>query len=144
MATIEFLFLANHAEVQNGLLYASGAGWSELYRGQPSPEGQPLLSHFAVATSVLVPWEETNQLHHLTIQIEPEGDGEPLSRVEVDVEVGRPPGLSSGIEQRAMIALTANVPFPASGNYRVVARLDEQTRQIGFRVHDEPKPLFLR
>jgi hypothetical protein len=144
VATIEFLFLANHAEVQNGLLYASGAGWSELYRGQPSPDGQLLLSHFAVATSILVPWDETNQPHHLTIQIQPEDDGEPLSRVEVDVEVGRPPGVSPETEQRALIALTANLAFPEAGNYRVAAQLDEEARSVGFRVHDEPKPPFLR
>jgi hypothetical protein len=143
VATIEFLFLANHAEVQNGLLYASGAGWSELYRGQPPQEGESPPNHFAVAASVLIPWEETNQPHYLTIQIGPEG-GEPLSQVEVGVEVGRPPGLDSEIEQRAILAVTANVLFPEAGNYRVTAQLGEEARWIGFRVHDEQKPPFFR
>jgi hypothetical protein len=144
MPTIEFLFLANYAEIQNGLLYASGAGWSELYRGKLPPESQPPVSHFAIAMSVLVPWEETNQAHHLTIQIEPEGEGDALSRVEMDVEVGRPPGLPSGIEQRAMVALTVNIPFPKAGNYLIVAQVSGEERQIGFRVHNESKPTFFR
>ena len=45
-------FVANHAEVQNNLLYISGGGWTEL-----GPEPTP----FAIAATIDVPWEETNR-----------------------------------------------------------------------------------
>ena len=141
MASIEFLFLANHAEVQNGLLYASGAGWSEMFRVVPDQEGQPSpTNHFAIATSVLVPWEDTNQFHLLTISIEQDGDGPQLVRAEVGIEVGRPPGLPAGTDQRAVFALPVDLTFPEQGSYRVVAEVGEDARSVSFRVHDQPMP----
>lgn len=140
MATIDFLLLANHAEVQGGLLYVSGAGWSDLYR-QPDPEGRFPANHFGVGASVLIPWDETNQPHHLTIQIELE-DGTAVSRVETDVEVGRPPGLPPEADQRVIVGLGVDTVFPTQGAYRIVAEVDEDSRSVNFRVHDRPKPQF--
>ena len=137
MASIEFLFVANHAEVQNGLLYASGAGWYRIYRFIPDGESQPPTNHFAIATSVLVPWEETNQPHRLTISIEREGDGPQLVRAEVAIEVGRPPGLPSGTDQRAVFALPIDIAFPEQGVHRVVAEVGEETRSVNFVVQDQ-------
>lgn len=91
MATIEFLLLANHAEVQNGLLYVSGAGWSDMFQQPPGPEGQFAPNHFGIGASISVPWDETNQPHHLVILILREEDSSELARVETDIEVGRPP-----------------------------------------------------
>ena len=58
MAQIELLTLANHAEVQNGLLYLSGAGWDRVTRAYKEGK-KPRPQHFAIALSVLVPWAET-------------------------------------------------------------------------------------
>jgi len=142
MATIEFLLLANHAEVQNGLLYASGAGWSDIFRPPHGPEGQVQVNHFGIGASISIPWEETNQPHRLSISIQrEEGDAE-LSRIETDVEVGRPPGLPVGTEQRAVFGIGADMAFPEQGGYRVVATVDGDTRSVYFRVRDVP-PQFL-
>ncbi len=140
MASIDFLFLANHAELQNGLLYASGAGWSDLFRS-PDKEGRLPVNHFGIAVSVSVPWDETNQPHRLALSIDQEG-GEVLSRVETDVEVGRPPRLPAGSEQRVVLGLGVDIVFPTEGGYRVVATVDEDTRTVNFRVHDQPRPQF--
>ncbi len=139
MASIEYLFLANHAEVQNGLLYALGAGWAEMYRFVPD-EGHPPPNHFAIATSVLVPWEETNQPHRLTVWIERDGDGPQLIQAEVQIEVGRPPGLPAGTDQRAVLALPIDFAFPEQGSYRAVAEVGEHRSSASFRVHDRPMP----
>jgi hypothetical protein len=137
LATIEFLFIANHAEVQNGLLYASGVGWSNLYRIHPGPaEGQGPVNHFAIGASILVPWDETNQAHRLIVRVEREENETELSQVQADIEVGRPPGLSAGVEQRAVFGFPANIAFPEHGRYRVVAEIDGDTRSVGFTVHD--------
>ncbi len=137
MANIEFLFLANHAEVQNGLLYASGAGWYEMYRFIPYGGSQPPMNRFAIATSVLVPWEETNQLHRLNISLERDEDSTQLIRAEVAIEVGRPPGLPPGTGQRAVFALPVDIAFPEQGMHRVVAQVGDESRSVNFRVQDQ-------
>ncbi len=139
MATIDFLFLANHVETQNGLLYASGVGWYHLYRPQPTSEDKAPITHFGVGTSVLIPWEEANTPHHLTVRIEQAETAAELVRVETDIEVGLPPGLPSGTEQRPVFGLPANIAFPVEGVYRVVAQVDEDERSISFMVHDSPQ-----
>jgi hypothetical protein len=140
LASIDFLFLANHVELQNGLLYASGAGWSDLYR-LPDEEGRFSVNHFGIAVSVAVPWDETNQPHHLILRIEQEDETE-VSRVETDVEVGRPPRLPAGSVQRVVLGLGVDTVFPTEGGYRFVATIDEDTRSVDFRVHDQPRPQF--
>ena len=142
MAAIEYLLLANHVEVQNGLLYVSGGGWANLFRGPLDPDSPPPINHFGIGTSVLIPWDETNQLHHLVIRVEQE-NGQELTRIETDIEVGRPPGLPQGADQRVAVGFGVNIAFPEEGSYRVVAEVGEDTRRVDFRVFDRSKPQFL-
>jgi hypothetical protein len=98
----------------------------------------PPPTHLGVGMSVLVGWTETNRRHHVLVYIEPEDSGEPLLRAEAELEVGRPPGAVEGADQRAALAFSGEVVFPASGGYRLVAELgDSETRSVSFRVHDE-------
>lgn len=135
MASVEFLFLANYAEVRDGLLFTVGAGWSQFYR-PIDPEGQAPVSRFGLGASVLVPWEETNQPHPLELWIESEEDGSVLSRLEVDVMLGRPPNLPAGSDQREVFGLSVELLFPEPGAYRLFASVDEDRRSVGFSVHD--------
>ncbi len=136
MPEIEFLILADHAEVVNGKLYMMGGGWSDLQR-VPTAEGQPPPpSHLSVAVSVLVGWNETNRTHHLRLTIENDDATQKLAELEGDIEVGRPPGIPPGSDQRAMLAVSAGVAFPGPGTYRVVATLADKARSVTFRVHD--------
>ncbi len=143
MATIEYLLLANHAEVQNGLLYISGGGWANLFRGPLDPDSPPPTNHFGIGASVLIPWDETNQHHHVVIRIEQENTL-PLLRIEGEIEVGRPPGLLPGTDQRVAVGFGVDIQFPEEGSYRAVAEIGEDSRSVGFRVLDQPKPLVLR
>ncbi len=92
--TIDYLILANHVEVANGLLFISGAGWSELTR--PSNQPNPI-SNFGVGISVCVPWGETNQPHDLTIRLVNEDETIVLISVEAQLNMGRPATLSAGL-----------------------------------------------
>lgn len=142
MATVDYLLLANHVEVQNGLLYVSGGGWANLFRGPLDPEHPPPINHFGIAASLVIPWDETNQAHHLVIRIERENDQE-VARIEGDIEVGRPAGLSPGTEQRIAVGFGLDVAFPEEGGYRAVAQVGEDMRSVGFQVFNEAKPMYL-
>ena len=136
---MDYLLLANHAEVQNGLLYVSGGGWANLFRGPLDPAEPPPINHFGIAASLVIPWEETNQVHRLVIRIEGESDQE-VARIEGGIEVGRPPGLSAGTEQRIAVGFGLDVAFPEEGSYRAVAQIGDDVRSVDFRVFNEAKP----
>jgi len=136
MAEIEFVIVANHAEAHNGLLYLSGAGWNEAALGF-SPEGPSTALHFGIGVSVLVPWTETNRKHHLQVRMEHEDGGEPLFRADGDLEVGRPPSVHHGADQRAVLAIDGIAQFPRAGGYRLVAQVSEgKMRTVSFRVRN--------
>lgn len=139
MPTIEMLTLANHAEAVNGLLYLSGAGWDVVTRSYPQGT-TPAPQHFGIGVSVLVPWLETNRPHRLVLFIESEDGGEPLMRTESAIEVGRPPGTPEGSDLRAVLAVSATIPFPRAGGYRLVSHLGAERRTYGFRVVDKVQP----
>jgi hypothetical protein len=139
MAEIETLMLANHAEAVNGLLYVSGGGWTDLWLGE-RPEGQtPPGYHVGVAISVLIGWNETNRRHHLVLRLEGE-DGPEVARIEADITAGRAPHARPGSDGRAVLAMNAEVPFPAPGGYRMVAELGDQVVTRSFTVHHRSRP----
>lgn len=136
MPEIEYLLLADHAEALNGKLYAMGAGWTDFNRPPRPAEAPPPVSHFGIAVSVLVPWTETNRRHRLAMRLESE-DGDPtLATVDTEFEVGRPPGLRPGADQRAVFAINADIQFPQPGGYRVVTEMGEQVKTAAFTVSD--------
>lgn len=141
MASIEFLILANHAENQNGLLYASGIGVEGIDRPIQPNSSEPGISHFGIGLSVLVPWEDTNNTYPINIKIESADEEETLiGSVDGQVEMGRPAGIQKGDEQRAVVGVNSDVVFPREGKYRIVAQLgengEEGTSQVNFRVRD--------
>ena len=133
MPTIEYVTLANHVEAINGLLYMLGAGWTDI-RPPVDPEGRLGPVHFGIGVSVLVGWNETNQRYPVELTITGEDGGEPLVRVEGQIEQGRPPGLAPGSDLRSVIGLDADVQFPAAGGYVVSVTLLDQVKSVAFRV----------
>lgn len=117
--SIDFLFLADRAEVVNGKLYAMGAAWERI---GVNDFGQPLTISFALG--VLVPWNATNRPHTVALTIH-DADGRKLDfRVEASFVTGRPPGLN-GETQRVLLAVpAAGVLLPGPGNYVLSASVD--------------------
>ena len=138
-AHIDFLILANHVEAVNGLLYITGGGWTDHHR--PTVQGVPLTpnTHLGIGVSVIVPWIETNQQHILTVRVEDEDSGV-VAQIQAHMNVGRPPLLKPGSEQPVMLGFPLDVPFPKTGEYHIVAELDNGTemKRWHFRVHDLP------
>ena len=132
------LTLANHAEVQNGLLYLSGAGWDTVTRSYQQGK-KPRPQHFSIALSVLVPWMETNQPHRVVIRVEDEDGQNQLMEAAANIEVGRPPGKVPGSDSRSPLVVSGIVHFPKPGGYRVRATLGDEQRDYSFRVIDKVK-----
>jgi hypothetical protein len=130
---VEWLILADAAQVVSGKLYLLGGGWDVLTVNAPFPVQQKL----TIAAAFRVPWNETNQPHPFQIEIVDE-DGHALLTGGGQVEVGRPPGLPFGTEQRSQLALDAVVTFQRPGTYVAVARVGEQERRTTFRVVPGP------
>jgi hypothetical protein len=136
MAEIEFMTLANHAEAQNGLLYLSGAGWTDA-QVPFSADGASVPFHLGAGVSLLVPWTQTNRRLLFEIRVDHEDGGDPLIQLGGELQVGRPVGIPEGSDQRAVFAISGEIQFPRPGGYRLVGVLNgEPTRTVSFRVHD--------
>ena len=116
LVDIDFLLLADRAEVLNGKLYMMGGAWD---RRQIRDIAAPV--PLTIVTSVLVPWNLTNEPHRLRIRIEDE-DGSPVPpEVEATVNVGRPVNATQGQSFRATAVINNRWTLPRYGTYRVVA-----------------------
>lgn len=136
---IDFLLLADKAEVINGKLYMMGGGWDRL--GVPDLGKETL---FTVTLGFLTPWHLTNEPHHVLMRLE-ETDGRELARMEGDFTVGRPPESVRGQLFRSMIALQGGFKFEHYGTYSFVASVGDVEKRVTFLVHDgrgqaQPKP----
>ena len=121
---IDFLILADAAQVADGKLYLLGGGWDRLV-ANALPVTQPA----GIAVGILVPWSETNSGRTLTLTVEDEDGGPVLPPIAVRVEVGRPAGLAAGAEQRVLLAFNAQIVLPRLGEYAVTATIDDTVRR---------------
>jgi hypothetical protein len=116
------LLLSDFAEAVNGKLYVMGGGWNVLFAG-----GQPFNTSLAVL--VVVPWDQTNRRHDLTIELLTD-DGEPVEiggqRVAVsgDFEVGRPPGVKPGTSMNTPFVWNFNGLVLEPGGYEWKLAID--------------------
>lgn len=137
MPEIEFIVLANHAEARDGLLFMMGGCWTDHWRDIPSGGPAPI-SHFGIGVAIVLQWDETNRPYHLILRLETE-DGKELAKMDADLTMGRPPELTPGSTQRAVLALNVDMQFPSAGGYRILGELGEHRKSVAFRVHDRPQ-----
>ena len=121
MANVEWLVLADSAQVVGNKLFLMGGGWDVLTINT----GFPAQHRMALAVAFRVPWNETNQKHNSEIELRTE-DGQTLLKIEGQFEVGRPAGIKGGQDQRMQFAADLSVPITAPGTYVVAVRLEGQ------------------
>jgi hypothetical protein len=121
---VEWLILADSAQVMGNKLYVLGGGWDRLTLNRPLPVNHQM----AVAAAFQVDWNETNERHQFEIEIVA-GDGATLGNVKGAFEVGRPPGIPPGHRQRTQIAVNLTLPLKEYGTYEIVAKLDGEIRR---------------
>lgn len=118
----------------SGKLHMLGAGWS-ITSSPTAPQ--------AVAVLIKVPWDRTNQLLQLRLQLF-DADGHPVLLpsavgqepilVESTLEVGRPPGVPAGSPIAASFALNVQpMPLPP-GRYDWRLDLAGETFSASFLV----------
>jgi len=119
--SLDYLLVADGAQVVGGKLYLLGGGWDRLTVSELP--GQPA-TPFAVAVGVNVPWSLTNRKMSFSIDVRNADGGHVGQLVGGEFEVGRPPGLRSGAPQRFQIAGPAGPELPAAGRYVIECAID--------------------
>lgn len=127
---VEWIIMADSAEVVNGKLYLMGGGWDQLVINQQFPV-QQLIS---IAISFSVGWEETNIQHPMEVRVE-DMEGKQLARVNGVIESGRPRGITPGQAQRVQLAFKLPLRFEKPDTFSVTAYInDEMTARTNFRI----------
>jgi hypothetical protein len=131
---IEWLILADSAQIVNNKLYLLGGGWERL-----TLKNIPTSHSCSVAMSFIVPWADTNQKHGFRINIVDE-DGQDIRQpITGQVEAGRAAGIPAGTDQRVQLSLDLQLRLEKPGTYVVHASLAERdTASVKFRVQHAP------
>ena len=131
--SVEWLILADAAEVTGGKLYLLGGGWDRL-----TVNSQPARRNLAVALAFRVPWHETNKRHTFQLDLS-DDDGVSIASVEGELEVGRPPGIPQGQPQITQLVVNVEAAFEKLGTYVITARVNsEKERSTRFNVVPGP------
>lgn len=116
---LEWLMLADYAEVVAGKLYVMGGGWESILG-----ETLPVQRLIAIAVACRVPWNMTNEPHVLEFVMQDEDGNQIDPIVSTEFELGRPPRLPRGHEQRFQMAVAVPARFERTGSYVVNVRLN--------------------
>ena len=136
---IEWIILADAAEVVNGKVYMLGGGWDRI----PASQQDRDLRQFAIALSMVVPWHQTNERHALEVKLIDADGQNVLFRVNGEFESGRPAGAVQGQVLRTPMAFKFAGPLGQIGTYAVVGSIDgEESCRTVFHVHPRlgPRP----
>lgn len=127
---LDFLVLADKAEAIGGKLYLMGGGFDRVRLA-----AIPGAAQFDVAVGILVGYNETNLQHAFELRCEDPDSNLVFDAPRGAIEVGRPPGMAAGSEQRALLVFAGPFPFPAAGDFSWVLVLNgERQPSTKFRV----------
>ena len=121
---IDYLLVADRAEVVNGKLYLMGGAWDRI-----SPPAFPHRMILGIALGVRIPFAHTDDQH--TVAVELMQDEQRLIGFEAKLTTGRPPGMA-GMDMLVPMAFNIPVAIPAEGQLVIQASLDGR----GIRRHE--------
>jgi hypothetical protein len=111
---IEFLILADSAQVVGGKLFMLGGAWN-LHRSG----NYPSQFQFSVALSILVPWNEAGIRHPFTLTIADDAGVPVIPQIQGQFEVGKSGQIPEGTAQRALVSVNITMAVPHPGKYIV-------------------------
>jgi hypothetical protein len=113
---IDYLLVADRAEVVNGKLYLMGGSWDRI--GPPSFPHRMMLG---IALGVRIPFAHTDDQHSVAIELHHEGTR--LVGFEARLTTGRPPGMA-GMDMLVPMAFNIPLAIPAAGQVVLRAAVD--------------------
>jgi len=133
---LDWVMLADAAQIVNGKLYVLGGGWDTLVVSGPFPVSRPC----GLAVAFRLPATGSVQRKSARIQVVDQEGTSTIATADVQFQVGRPLGPDDELPQRVQIAAALNLSFPKTGAYVVMVSVD--SAEIGrtrFRVV-QPQP----
>ncbi len=113
---IDYLLVADRAEVVNGKLYLMGGSWDRI-----SPPAFPHRMILGIALGVRIPFAHTDDQH--TVAVELMQDEQRLVGFEARLTTGRPPGMA-GMDMLVPMAFNIPLAIPAEGQVVLRAGVD--------------------
>ena len=98
---VDYLIVADRAEVANGKLYMMGGGWDRI-----QPPQFPFSLMLGIAVGLRVPYHETEDAHRLRVVLD--RDGQKLFEFDAEVQTGRPPGMRG---RDTLVPMAFNFPI---------------------------------
>jgi len=129
---IDYMILAEHAEVTGGKLYLMGGGWDTMHVADA-----PAAVRMMVAAGIRVEWDETNVQLPISLRVD-DDDAQEVFRLDGQMNVGRPPTLLAGTSQLSQMTFAIQAQFKSLGGYRITlvagAEGAQARRSIPFRL----------
>jgi hypothetical protein len=113
---IEFLILADSAQVVGGKLFMLGGAWN-LHRSG----NYPSQFQFSIALSIIVPWDEAGVRHPFTLTIADDAGVPVIPQIQGQFEVGKSDQIPNETAQRALVSVNLTMAVPHPGRYIVSA-----------------------
>lgn len=119
---IDYLLVADRADVVGGKLYMMGGGWDRI-----QPPDFPFTLMLGVAVGIRVPYQETEDPHKIRVVLEG-ADGGKLVEIEAELATGRPPGMRG---RDILVPMAFNVPITVGGpgEFVLIAEVDGKERK---------------
>lgn len=133
---IDYLLVADRAEVVNGKLYLMGGSWDRI-----QPTKFPHRMMLGIALGVRIPFAHTDDQHKVSVQIH--HDEQRLIGFEAKLTTGRPPGMA-GMDM--LVPMAFNIPLAIPGEGLIVLRASVDDRaprrheiKAMLRVQQQPR-----
>lgn len=126
---VEFLILADYADVVNGKLYMIGGGWNQF-----TTPPQMRTWQFTAAAGLLIPWHEIGKEINVIFTVE-DADGKQVqSKCEASILADKGSNVVEGQNFRAILTLGFTMQNILPGTYSVVAATKNESKRATFYV----------
>src|SRR5258705_139034 len=124
---VEFVMLADAAQVIGGKLYLLGGAWN-LYRAVAFPTQAPI----ALVASILVDPNEAGTRNAVRLTVADEAGIPIIPALDWAVEVGRREESDPAVPQRSLLAMNTSIQLPRAGRYSFTVTAGNASRRVWF------------